>query len=30
MKTWKKLLKIILGIVILTVIGYFIYTAAQL
>lgn len=30
MKTWKKLLYVMLGITILIVIGYFIYTAVQL
>lgn len=30
MKTWKKLLYVALGITILIVIGYFIYTAVQL
>lgn len=30
MKTFKRILWVLLGVIILTVIGYFIYTAVQL
>lgn len=30
MKTFKRIIRVLLGILILTVIGYFIYTAVQL